>query len=204
MQKYVSDIARKPYSIPAPRQNPPYYPPYPFGESTNSIFCNDSSISPEQLSLYHERLERNLPIMVQLQDEKLEPGPTPNKHDGSISLFLSDLANPIVHPYSLCPFPMDSLSIDDVIQAIFDSRVAPDRASWALHYIIAKSGDPSINLTDYLLRIMDAKTDPTYDPDYIAKLSFYCYKKNILDHYNFLISAVTKLPPKSLVIFKQI
>ena len=202
MQNYVSEIARKPYLVPPQTDRKPFYPSYPYGESTESLFWSNSQNSADDLPRKFENLERNLPEMVHLQDQKLESGPKPNVHDGNPSLFLENLTRTDIHPYSLCPFPMEIITINELMQQIIDSKVPPDRAAWALHYFITKSGDPSINLTNMLLQLMDNTSDPTYDPDYIAKLSFYCYEKNILDQYKFLMGAITKLPPKSLLIFK--
>ena len=203
MQNYITSIARKPYLTPDPGDSRPYYPSYQYSESTNSIFCNDSQINVEDLENKFRKLEINLPLIVRLQDTKLSPGPPQNIHDGKFHLFLAKLPDTNVHPYSLCPFPMDQMDISYVMQTIFDSCVPPDRSAWALQYIVKKSLDPTLNLTDILLQTMDNMSDPSYKPDFLAKVCFYCYEKNILEHHKFLMGAIKKIPPRSLNIFKR-
>ncbi|EAY07531.1 hypothetical protein TVAG_125040 [Trichomonas vaginalis G3] len=197
---YVTEFARKPYLQPDPGNNQPFTPPYSYGDNTNSILCNDPYQNVpllNDLDQKFQNLERNTPQMIRLQDQRLDPGPQRYVHDGSVPLWMEMLADTKIHPYSLCPFPkLEEKDLTYVLENIFDQNVSPDRAAWALHYIIKKIGT-KIDLTKMLLEFEKV------DEHYFAKVCFYCYQDNLLDHLEFLQGAISKLQPESLKIFKN-
>ncbi|EAY13146.1 hypothetical protein TVAG_444290 [Trichomonas vaginalis G3] len=203
MQGFVTEFARKPYLVPDSGNSQPYVPTYQYGESNTSILILDGGDRNSwnndlgDLDVKNQNLEKNLPIMVRLQENKLEPGPKLALHDGGLALFVSMIQDTTIHPYSLCPFP--KIEIDDinyVITNMVDTRAPPDRASWILHYL-ARYFDYNVDITTKLLEFNYS------DDDYFAKFCYYSYKRNILNCYDFLTGIIQKMKPTALKIFKD-
>ena len=204
MQSLVNSLAQAPHSIPIPSDWPPFIPSYNVQETLTTCFTAENfenqlsfpDIPPiEQL---FDNLEKNLTNIYKLQVERLPPGPKSYIHSGSIPLFLTYLSDPTIHQYSLCPFPdLDTLDISTFFIHIFDTKVPPDRAAWAIHYYSKKKNLSKDIITKELL-----SHNPN-DFDFFIKFSYHLYIKNLIHHMYFLDWAIEKVPTENLLIFKN-
>ncbi|OHT12797.1 hypothetical protein TRFO_17262 [Tritrichomonas foetus] len=158
-------------------------------------------INPNDLYQMFDNLEQNIPKMVNLQTDVLEPGPKPNLHSGNISLWIRFLADPSYHLFSLNPVPsFEHLTLDALIFDCIQYKLPPDRAAWAIHkYVIEKDISPKV-LTHTII------SDPKYlnnDLDFFAKFCYALYTRNLLQHSLLIKWMIQEMKPNHLKIFKK-
>jgi len=202
--QYVEELAKAPQSIPYNSGEDYNLVNYLPQEELTTCFTGDnfegqfSFPGAPSMDVLFDFLETNLPQIVKLQSEKLTPGPKSYRHSGSIPVFLNMLSDPTIHLYSLCPFPnLSTLDLDVLLTHIFDSRVPPDRAAWAIHYFSIKKNIAPNQLTDALI-VMNFS-----DYDFSVKLFYHIYTRGLLENMRFLTWLVTgDISPEYLMIFK--
>lgn len=205
MDEFISKFVLNPYLVPHPKD----------GNATpmNNLTPHDTLLtlfagfeSPfimdiNDLRQMLDNLNRNIPNMINLQSEYLDPGPKPYLYSGSLSLWLSFLHDPKYHLFSLNTVPnFDNLELKDLIDQCIDMKTAPGRAAWAIHkYVIAKDVTQE-TLTNILI------TNPKFwknDPYYFSELGYDLYTRNLLQHAKFIEWMIKELKPENLIIFKK-
>ncbi|OHT11248.1 hypothetical protein TRFO_01215 [Tritrichomonas foetus] len=208
MNDLISRFALEPYITPIPRETTGDYIP----DATLDTLFPDLSMKPSEfgdLSQLLEAAEANLPIIYGLQSEKLSQ-PIPSDIDrGSISLFLSNLADTSIHLYSLCPVQkIDLLELPDLLSHCTQFRIAPDRAAWAVHFLVKKKKISEETLTaafKQLLKPNDAlaSSKQEINTSHLAKFAYALYKRNLVNHTDIILTLIEALPPRCMSIFQN-
>ena len=198
-------LAREPYLDLETGNSRPFIPPYQINETTDSIYNNEPPMIPSDLKQKLTNLENAMQMIydpVRFQGNKLQPGPKKAIHDGSFPIWLSQLPDPTIHPYSLVPFPnAEAVDLPDILQHCLDYRVLPDRTAWVLHSIIYKANSQHDLIVD-IKNNLEGNNSPE-NIDNLWKLTKFCYNRNILNHSVFLNMLVDLNNINAIQIFKD-
>ena len=197
METLVQKFARNKNLEPDTRNAVSYNPPYPINESTDSLYLG--SPNPRLLDQKKlENLEKNTPNPSLFQETKLAPAPKKALHEGSFPIWLTQLQDPTIHPYSLVPFPnTNNTDLSEILTLCLEYRVLPDRIAWVLHTLIYKNGMQS-DIDKAILKLMTPENSEN-----LWKLSRFCFNLNLFNHYNFLASMIEYINQSAIIIFKD-
>lgn len=205
----ISRFAMEPYIIPVPQEKTVNYDPK---NTLDTLFDleqkSDIIKSNQELMQKLELLEQNIPQIYNLQSDKLSQ-PIPNDIDqNSISVFISKLADPAIHPYQLCPVPnIEIMPLKELLEHCIENRIAPDRAAWAVHFYIKKCAN-SYDLTDafksaFIPDKSKASSLQPFNYSHLSKFAYELYTRNLLRHEDIILSLMDFLPSSFMSIFKN-
>ena len=198
MKNLVPQLARKPYLTPDSSNAIPVVPMYSINESSDSLYIADSQMNVRDLSEKLATLERNEPFFTQLQEAKLGPGPKKRIHDGSFPIWLTQLQDPSIHPYSLVPFPnIDPEVIPEILKHCLEYRVLPDRASWVF-WMIYYTLHPQHDLSADIKKLITTENEES-----LMRISRFCYDKNLFNHGEFIDQMISSVSPDAMRIFQD-
>ena len=206
MEEFIPKFVQTPYITPLPNDptKVPYRESIENSDTLQTLFvgCDSSFIMDSgQLNQMMLSLNQNISQMENLQTEVLEPGPPPNLHSGSISLWLKYLCEPEYHLFSLNPVPdFEFLTLERLISDCVDMKVPQDRAGWAIHRF-AKAK----NLLDREITNTFINQPRFYEKDmhYFVTLGYELYSRNLLQHSKFIEWMIQEIDPSYLAIFKN-
>ena len=154
-----------------------------------------------------DQMDRNLPAMMKLQSQNLKPFPKPNVHQETASLFLNYWAEDYSKCiFSLCPIPNSRVPAKLVFETATDFHVAPDRATWLVHMNSYKERPDSESsewgrsrVTALLKEIVSTRR--MGDQNYLVKLSYELYMKQLIDTAEFPACLIPRVAPEHMMIY---
>ena len=154
-----------------------------------------------------DRMDRNLPGIMKLQSQNLKPFPKPNVHQETASLFLNYWAEDYSKCiFSLCPIPNSRIPVELVFETAADFHVAPDRATWLIHMNSYKErSDPGNTkwgrdrLTALLKDTVSSRR--MGDQNYLVKLSYELYMKQLIDMVEFPAFLIPRIAPEHMMVY---
>jgi hypothetical protein len=154
MRLLVSQLALTPYLTPFQPDNNYLTPSIDASDTLQTFFLELGSmlVSERELSDMLQMMDQNIVHILHLQSDRLNDEVKPNLHDGMIGKFISLLADPSVHLYSLVPIPkLGGLELKKFVASCVQMRIAPDRSAWAIHHFVKRSEISPEVLTNCLI-----------------------------------------------------
>ena len=171
-------------------------------EDTISTLFPDIEMCVDRAELAQrlQRMDRNIPLMLNLQSSAFPKGAQPNLHSNNTSLWVEKLSDCQVHLFSLSPVPrLDDIELRDLVSYCIESQIAPDRAAWAVHHFVLKNQVSKEVLTNTLI------SDPAFlrSPLYLAKFGYELYSLNLVQHIEFVKWMIQNVGAADMCIFNH-
>lgn len=200
MEAFLVPLARAPHMC--PETNPYRQPAMIQPRDVLLTLTTDKeerfdNITEPELQRKLETMERWLPQMVPLQEEKQPVTPPPVRHEGSFETFLKHLANNNYPRYYLMPLPsLDNVSLNNLLTEMLGRRVARDRAAWVIHHYARKRSIMSDDITRCLM-----ESAPT-NFGHFAGVCWELYERNLVRHGMLVQWMIERIPPMDMVLFQ--
>ena len=145
-----------------------------------------------------DTLQKSAAFLMRFQSDVQPVGVPPVKHEGAFDKFVALAANSNYQRYWLMPLPsFDGVELPVLLNEVFRSRVARDRAAWMIHHYVRRQHASADELTRCL---MEAP---------VACYSHFCgvcrelYLRNLVKHLPLLHWMMEHVPPRNMNLFRE-